>query len=581
MTDTSANAMSQADRLREYAQEKRVFSRADIISELGSAAAGSLGQMAGGNIIRHAIGVYSIAGILPSDERVVRKIEETGAKPLSDEDRARDAKRAEDKAAADIASKVKTEDTLTDKVAAHFVDNPVASAADLKKRYGRSASSAAKAVEKRKTITKIRDGLWVRKGIDPFGPEMSEYVEANSQELASVKRELAEVDEITRLLREGRTQIEWNISQPKGRGTAVYMNMVGVPSVWAKSHKGELRWYAVKSLVSPVAAEHIARMVLTDMPDSIHKLIHLVKSGNAPTQMRRRHGGYREFERKGEVPEENTQRDYSDEEEKDPSADATEARKDIQEDREETSFTVGYTTFDTRVLDPRRLGNGLPEPVILEIDDREDDRLVTMLTDVPNLSIIRTHLEMADFMARRKDARDASSSLAIERKTSSDLSASLDDNRLAEQVHRMSSSGMTCCFIIEGGVTGVRTQPLARLASMQTRLNFGVNMRVLETIDMAHTAYLIVTSIRDHFFGTGEAFDLRPHKMPGLGPIERAQYMLQTIPGISPARSAALLMRFGTIAGVAAASTKEIATIEGIGKKTAETLHNVLHAGEN
>jgi len=574
MTDTYANTMSQADRLREYAQEKRVFSRADIINELGSAAAGALGQMAGGNIIRHAIGVYSIAGILPSDDRVLRKIEETGAKPLSDEDRARDAKRAEDKAAADIASKVKTEDTLTDKVEAHFADNPVASAADLKKRYGRSASSAAKAIEKRGTITKIRDGLWVRKGVDPFGPEMSEYVEANSQELASVKRELAEVDEITRLLREGRTQIEWNISQPKGRGTAVYMNMVGVPSVWAKSHKGELRWYAVKSLVSPVAAEHIARMVLTDMPDSIHKLIHLVKSGNAPTQMRRRHGGYREFERKSEVPEDDIQKGSEDEKEK-PSSSEPEIE---QEAREEAAFTVGYTTFDTGVLDPRRLGNGLPEPVILEIDDREDDRLVTMLTDVPNLSIIRTHLEMADFMARRKDARDVSSSLAIERKTSSDLSASLDDNRLAEQVHRMSSSGITCCFIIEGGVTGIRTQPLARLASMQTRLNFGVNMRVLETIDMAHTAYLIVTSIRDHFFGTGEAFDLRPHKIPGLGPVERAQYMLQTIPGISPSRSAALLIRFGTIAGVAAASAKEIATIDGIGKKTAETLHDVLHA---
>src|SRR5690606_4420042 len=135
---------------------------------------------------------------------------------------------------------------------------------------------------------------------------------------------------------------------------------------------------------------------------------------------------------------------------------------------------------------------------------------------------------------------------------------SLDDNRLVEQVHRMSDAQIPCCFIIEGGMTGTRSQPLPRLASLQTRLNFGMNMRVLETLDLAHTAYLIVTSIRDHFFGTGSAFDLKPTKIPGLGPIERAQYMLQTIPGISPTRATALLARFGSIAGIAQASAKEI-----------------------
>lgn len=533
-----------ADRVRAYAQDRRVFTRAQLIKDIGEKAAGALGQMSGAEIVRHAIGVYSLAGIRSDDERVRDLIEETGARDLSAEDRRRDAQKAEEKAAAALSSRMRSTTTIVERVAEHFQDHAVASASDLKRLYGQSAAAAAKTLSDRGDLDKVRDGLWTRPGVDAFGPDMKAYVESHSIELAAVKRELEEVAQIDEAIRSGGIEVEWNVSRPQGRGAMVYMNMTGVPSIWAQSRKGRIHWYAVKGLVSPVAADHIARMVLDPMPERMSDLVGMVERGEAPTGMRRRHGGYREYER----PEED----------------------------EEAPRTKGYGAWDTHVLDPRRLGNGLPEEVMLEIDDREDDRLVTMLTDVPNLHIIRTHLDMADFVAKH-DGR----TLAIERKTSEDLSSSLDDNRLVEQVHRMSDSGVPCCFVIEGGMTGTRSQPLPRLVAMQTRLNFGVNMRVLETLDLAHTAYVIVTAIRDHFFGTGSAFDLKPHKIPSLGPVERAQHMLQTIPGISPTRSAALLERFGSIAGMATATTKQIMEVEGVGKKTAETLLGVLKAGSD
>lgn len=532
---------TQADRVREFAQKERVFTRAQLISELGETAAGALGQMTGSEITRHAIGVYSVAGIRSDDSRVKDIIEEVGARRLSEEEKARDAKKAEERSVAAIGSKIKTEDSTVDKVADHFEDHPVASASDLRRLFGKSATTAAKTLADRGVLDKVRDGLWVRSGVDPLGKDMKSYVAEHSQELAAVRREIEEVDEITKTIEEGSPDVEWSISRPSGRrGIQVYLRITGVPVIFAQSRKGKVQWYALKGRVSATAAEHIARMVLDPMPERISELVSLVEDGKAPSTTRRRHGGYREYERPAD---------------------------------EVTNKGKGYGVWDTYCLDPRRLGNGLPEEVILEIDDREDDRLVTMLTDVPNLHIIRTHLEMADFVARYDDK-----TLAIERKTSEDLSASLDDNRLAEQVHRMSDSGIPSCFIIEGGVTGARSQPLPRLVALQTRLNFGVNMRVLETIDLAHTAYIIVTSIRDHFFGTGSAFDLKPIKIPGLGAIERAQFMLQSVPGISPTRSAALIDKFGSIAGIAAATAKEIQTVEGIGKKTAETLHEVFNA---
>lgn len=530
---------SQADLVRAYAQKHRVFTRAQLISDLGEKAAGAIAQMAGVDIVRQAIGVYSLAGILPQDPRVVELVRQTGARLLSDEDRMRDAQKAEERSAAALAAKMKNTLTNVERVREHFIDNAIASAGDLRRLFGQSGPSSAKTLAERGEITKLRDGLWTRNGIDPFGPDMKAYVEANSLELAAVKREIEEVASIDRHLQSGNVEVEWNISRPPGRGISIYLNMTGIPSIMGMSRKGKLNWYGVKGKVSPLVADHIARMVLDPMPETIGELVRLIESGKAPTNMRRRHGSYREYVR----PE------------------------------EEYEQRSGYGPWDTHVLDPRRLGNGLAEKVILEIDDREDDRLVTMLADIPNLDIIRTHLEMADFVAHYDGL-----SLAIERKTSEDLSASLDDNRLAEQVHRMSDSQMPCCFIIEGGITGTRTQPLPRLVALQSRLTFGMNMPVIETIDLAHTAYVIVTTIRDHFFGTGSAFDLKPHKIPSLGPIERAKHMLETIPGISPTRSAALLERFGSIAEISQASIKEVMQVEGIGKKTAEALVGVLRA---
>lgn len=530
---------TEADRLRAYARDRRVFTRADIIRDLGEAAAGPLGQLTGGDITRHAKGVYSLAGIRSDDPRVVTVMEETSARPLTEADRQRDSARAEERSAAALASKIRTDDTLIDRVAAHFEDNPVASATTLKRLYGQGATSAAKTLVDREVLDRVRDGLWVRAGVEHFGPDMRAYVAGHSTELATVRREMEELDDLAGAIAAGGAQVEWSVSRPPGRGAAVYLNLAGAPPVFARSNKGRLVWYALKGRVSPTAAEHIARMVVPRMPERLADLIDMVESGDAPTSIRRRHGTIREYERSVEEP--------------------------IQ--------TRGYGPYDTEALDPRRLGHGLPEEVVLEIDDREDDRIVTMLAGVPNLHIIRTHLEMADFVGRYGDR-----TIAIERKTSADLSASLDDNRLAEQVHRMSDSGMPCCFVIEGGVMGTRSQPIARLAALQTRLSFGVDMRIIETLDVAHTAYVVVTMLRDHFFGTGSAFDLRPVKLPGLGNLERAQHMIQAIPGISPTRSAALLDRFGSIAAIANAGVKEIMTVEGVGKKTAEQLHAVLNA---
>jgi excinuclease ABC subunit C len=53
---------------------------------------------------------------------------------------------------------------------------------------------------------------------------------------------------------------------------------------------------------------------------------------------------------------------------------------------------------------------------------------------------------------------------------------------------------------------------------------------------------------------------------------------LDSVPGLGPARRAALLKAFGSVKAVSAAAPEEIAAVPGIGPKLAETVLSALHA---
>lgn len=536
--------LTKMDQFRAFASSQRVFTRAEMISILGKGADAAISKLAGDQIIRHARGVYSVANIASDDPRVCQKIAEAGAKPLSDAEREEAARKGEELAASTIRSSMRKAPKTTE-IARHFAKHPVASSSELARIYGRAASSAIRALCDRGKVERVRDGLWVRAGVEHYGPEMKAYIEQNNIEFATVRREIEQFDEIVRGLAEG-GRISWNISRPTGRGLTIYMNISKDLSIYAQSRKGNIHWHAVKKVVSSEIARQIAAMVLNPMPEHIGELIELVQSGMAPRNVRRRHGGYRDYRQ----PEPD---------------DRTAMCGSVEKPR--------YGLSDTHVLEPRLMGNGLPESVFLEIDDREDDRLVSLLMPVHNLHVIRTRLDVADFVARCDNK-----TLLIERKTSDDLTASLLDNRMTDQVRRMNETGYPSCFIIEGGITGSRRIPLPKLVSIQTRLTFGYNMPVLETLDIVHTARVIVTAIRNCFFENNNEIGFKPAKPTCFGPMERAISMLTTVPGVSSARAAMLIEHFGSLAGISQATAKEIAQIKGVGPKTAAQLYEVLHA---
>jgi excinuclease ABC subunit C len=53
--------------------------------------------------------------------------------------------------------------------------------------------------------------------------------------------------------------------------------------------------------------------------------------------------------------------------------------------------------------------------------------------------------------------------------------------------------------------------------------------------------------------------------------------VLDSIPGIGNERRKALIKRFGSLAGVRAASLEELQTVPGVNRKTAEAVSDALH----
>ncbi|MFZ3481833.1 helix-hairpin-helix domain-containing protein [Sphingomonas sp. 3-13AW] len=592
--------MTSTDKVRMYASDVRVFAKADLVRRLGEEAARALQPMVSrGDLGNPAVGIYTFPGVLPDDPRVLAKIEQTGAKPVNRKTLEARARRLEEQEARRIVKEAKRE-TVPDQLRRFFKRQDVALVSELRRKIGPNVASGLDALVKEGFIRRVENGLYARPTVDPLGSVMRAYIEKNSIELATIKRE---IDEARRKLPEHCTfehsDISYSVYTPPSPDgvqvrTRVYVSIPGYPVIYASAGQaGAPSWNGAKDGgLSRHAADHLARMIFEPMPETYAALVRIVREERAPRHVRRRSGGHDVDDRWRPRPETSEgpphredRRHARREGHERPHGYAAEggqhrSRKEHQrrpsQDRGEAKYQQKgpYGTQDTDRLHPDRLSTPLPEAVTLEIDDRENDWLLTRLTGVPNLHVIRSRLPIGDFRARH-----GSRELLFERKTSSDLVASLQDGRMTTQVRALSEHGSPCCFIIEGGVFGSRSLPITKLAAMQSRLVFGMRMPIVETIDQAHTVYAIVTSIRDHFFGVGNKFDLEPVRLKGAGPIEIAKVMLETIPGISPARSTALLKRFGSVAGIARATVERLAEIDGIGKKTAEKLHEVLRAG--
>lgn len=163
----------------------------------------------------------------------------------------------------------------------------------------------------------------------------------------------------------------------------------------------------------------------------------------------------------------------------------------------------------------------------------------------------------------------------FERKTLVDLHTSIRDGRLFSQACRLAVAPERGVIILEGTAADLAVGGMRREAVQGALIQISVFLGIplLRARDAEESARLMLYTARQAavFTGTKAAQRHFPGKRPKAK--RRAQlHILQGLPGIGPARAAALLDQFGSVEAVLAASAEHLARAEGIGKHTAEAI---------
>ncbi len=203
------------------------------------------------------------------------------------------------------------------------------------------------------------------------------------------------------------------------------------------------------------------------------------------------------------------------------------------------------------------------------IDDRERSADVSKaLAQMANVTVRTRRLPLGDY--------EVEGGLLVERKTLPDLAVSVIDGRLFRQMTRLAMSPLKGVLILEGRSrdlygTGIRREALQG-ALITTSLILGIP--VLRSLDPCETAQLIIFAARQVKFAAAGGLYRSGYRPKGKR--RRQLYILQSLPGVGPARAARLLDRFGSVQNVLNASVDSIADVEGIGPETARGIQQIV-----
>ena len=210
--------------------------------------------------------------------------------------------------------------------------------------------------------------------------------------------------------------------------------------------------------------------------------------------------------------------------------------------------------------------------VCIVVDDREraGGKVPAILAARDDVTVEIARLDVGDYLVEHR--------IAVERKTAIDFAASLIDGRLFRQAAALATGPKRAVLVLEAcgegcGDTGVRSEALQG-ALITIGVFYGVAL--LQSAGPEETARLLVYLGRQ---AQQTAYGGLPR--PGYRPKgtrARQVFLLQGLPGVGPERATRLLDRFGSVQAIMTASTDALATVDGIGEKTATKMRRILEA---
>lgn len=198
-------------------------------------------------------------------------------------------------------------------------------------------------------------------------------------------------------------------------------------------------------------------------------------------------------------------------------------------------------------------------------DDRElSGGVVDVLRHQEDVSLAVRRLALGDYLI--------DGALLVERKTLPDLVASIKDGRLFRQGLKLAESVLRVALVLEGTGSDLADCGMRREAIQGALIALTLYMGIplLRSRDPGETAQLMLFAAHQ---GRRVADGGAPR--PGSRPRGKARIqsrVLQGLPGVGSQRAQRLLERFGSLEAVMDADIHELASVQSIGKATAEAI---------
>jgi Fanconi anemia group M protein len=239
------------------------------------------------------------------------------------------------------------------------------------------------------------------------------------------------------------------------------------------------------------------------------------------------------------------------------------------------------------LTDETNLGNGKIEPSLdqyLKNSHRQvtsDKEMVTIIADVRESSsevlkelvkckvkVDLKTMDVGDFVVSER--------VAVERKTSCDFSASIIDGRLFDQAVNMKKFYEKPFFLIEGGTlySHRNIRPVAVMGAVSSLL-IDYEIPVIWTKGPTETAMLLCAMARREQLIEKRLPRIRSEKKP-LRIQDEQEFVVAGLPFVEKTLAKRLLKRFGTVEDLFSASETELQTVDGIGKKKAQRIRQVI-----
>jgi ERCC4-type nuclease len=206
----------------------------------------------------------------------------------------------------------------------------------------------------------------------------------------------------------------------------------------------------------------------------------------------------------------------------------------------------------------------MQDPISIVVDDREPSCVVDALRAMSECGIAIQHLALGDYQV---DGR-----LLFERKTLPDFVASVLDGRLFRQAAGLAASPLRPIIILEGTIKDIANHGISREALQGALISATVmyGIPLLRSLDPSETARLMLYTARQVRAVPNGALP-RTGKRPKSKRKMQLQ-ILQSLPGVGPARAQSLLKRYGSVENVMHADCIGLEATPGIGEETAQRI---------